>query len=245
MDEPIIIIKNLSKIYNQRDSGILSPSDLEKYSPSSGAKAVIALNDISLDIYSGETVGIIGKNGAGKSTLLKIISNIIKPTFGQINISGTVAAAVEIGMSFHPDLTGNDCISFACSLLGFKNKAIKEIRQKIIDFSGLNTKINTKIKYYSHGMLVRLAFSIVSHIESNILLFDEMQMIGEDIIFKKQVYDKIHELNKSGKTMIFVSHHLAEIESFCSRTALLDAGKLIAIGETEAIINQYKRLTVQ
>lgn len=198
-----------------------------------------ALKDINLDIMPGERVGIIGRNGAGKSTLLKIISRITPPTTGEAIIRGRVGSLLEVGTGFHPELTGRENIYLNGSILGLKRAEINRHLYEIIDFSGVEKFIDTPLKRYSSGMQMRLAFSVAAHLQSEILLIDEVLAVG-DIEFQKKCIGKMEEVSKSeGRTILFVSHNMDSIRKFCPTTILLNQGKLINQGNTEKTINEF------
>ncbi|MFH2096394.1 MAG: ABC transporter ATP-binding protein [Bacteroidota bacterium] len=240
MEKNSIILDDISKIYNA--SRITRKRIIEERSVFGklSAREIAALRNISLTIEKGETVGVIGNNGAGKSTLLKVISDVVKPTSGTAEIYGKVVAALEVGVGFHPDLSGIECIIFSCRLLGLPGNEIRRITPAIVEFSELNKVIKRPIKYYSHGMRVRLAFAIIVNVEADILLFDEMQMVGEDAVFRDRAYEKFRQLKQSGKTMMMVSHHLNEIEKFCTQTIVLDKGELLMYGRTNEVTAFYR-----
>ncbi|HRG94440.1 MAG TPA: polysaccharide ABC transporter ATP-binding protein, partial [Chitinophagaceae bacterium] len=198
-----------------------------------------ALRDINLDIQPGERVGIIGRNGAGKSTLLKIISRIIPPTTGEATIRGRVGSLLEVGTGFHPELTGRENIYLNGSILGLKKAEINRQMDAIIDFSGVSKFIDTPLKNYSSGMQMRLAFAVASHLESEILLIDEVLAVG-DLEFQQKCVQKMEELSiGEGRTVVFVSHNLDSIRNFCNNCILLHEGKVSLRGETESVIKQY------
>lgn len=198
-----------------------------------------ALKDINLDIMPGERVGIIGRNGAGKSTLLKIISRITPPTTGEAIIRGRVGSLLEVGTGFHPELTGRENIYLNGSILGLKRAEINHHLDEIIDFSGVERFIDTPLKRYSSGMQMRLAFSVAAHLQSEILLIDEVLAVG-DHEFQKKCLGKMEEVSKSeGRTILFVSHNMDSIRKFCPSTILLNQGEIIFKGTTEKSINEY------
>lgn len=198
-----------------------------------------ALQDINFDIMPGERIGIIGRNGAGKSTLLKIISRITPPTTGEAIIRGRVGSLLEVGTGFHPELTGRENIYLNGSILGLKRAEINHHLEEIIDFSGVEKFIDTPLKRYSSGMQMRLAFSVAAHLQSEILLIDEVLAVG-DIEFQKKCIGKMEEVSKSeGRTILFVSHNMDSIRKFCNTTLLLNNGLLSSKGFTEEIISKY------
>lgn len=198
-----------------------------------------ALSDIDLDIMPGERVGIIGRNGAGKSTLLKIISRITPPTKGEAIIHGRVGSLLEVGTGFHPELTGRENIYLNGSILGLKKAEINKQLDTIIDFSGVEKFIDTPLKHYSSGMQMRLAFSVAAHLESEILLIDEVLAVG-DHEFQKKCLGKMEEVSKTeGRTILFVTHNLDSLRRFCTTSILLEKGRIINKGNTEKIITEY------
>lgn len=188
-----------------------------------------ALKDVSLEITKGESVGIIGPNGSGKSTLLKILSGVTKPTSGRVEIFGRVASILDIGAGFHPELSGKENVYLNAQLLGFNRKEIKSKYDQIVDFSGIGKFINEPVKNYSNGMYLRLAFSILAHLDFDIYLFDEVMSVG-DADFKNNSKKIVQHLIDSGKTILLVSHHIKELESF-STHFFLESGKLIPEGK--------------
>ena len=197
------------------------------------------LEDINFEINKGEAVGIIGKNGAGKSTLLKILSRITSPTTGRIKIYGRLASLLEVGTGFHPELTGRENIFLNGALLGMKKNEIMSKFEEIVEFSGIAKFIDTPVKRYSSGMYVRLAFAVAAHLESEILIVDEVLAVG-DAEFQKKCLGKMQDITKGeGRTILFVSHNLAAVENFCEKSIFIEKGKLKMIGETNSIIQQY------
>jgi len=197
-----------------------------------------ALRDVSFDVQQGEVVGIIGRNGAGKSTLLKILSQITEPTTGEIAIKGRVASLLEVGTGFHPELTGRENIFLNGAILGMSRAEIKRKFDEIVAFSEIEKFIDTPVKHYSSGMYVRLAFAVAAHLEPEILIVDEVLAVG-DGQFQKKCLGKMDEVSKSGRTVLFVSHNMAAIESLCSKSILLNTGKLVAYGPALDIIASY------
>ncbi len=198
-----------------------------------------ALEDIDFKVEAGESIGIIGRNGAGKSTLLKILSRITPPTKGEIILRGRVASLLEVGTGFHPELTGRENIFFNGSILGMKSQEIKRKFDEIVDFSGVESFIDTPLKHYSSGMQMRLAFSVAAHLDNEILLIDEVLAVG-DAEFQKKCIGKMDEISsRVGKALIFVSHDLVSIKKLCNNSALFSKGKLLQIGNSNIIVNNY------
>lgn len=197
-----------------------------------------AIDHLDFEINVGETCGIIGKNGSGKSTLLKLISQIVTPTEGTIYVNGSLTSLLEVGTGFHPELTGRENIYLNASILGMPRKQIDLIINDIIDFSGIGQFIDMQVKRYSSGMYIRLAFSIASHINSDILILDEVLAVG-DAFFQKTVLEKINNISNSGKTILFVSHNISHIIQYCTNAIYLDKGKLVMQGQVNDVVRKY------
>jgi len=211
----------------------------------SWAKEIIALNDISFEIKTGETVGIIGKNGAGKSTLLKLIAGVTTPTKGDVIINGKVAPLIELGAGFHHELSGYENIFLNAAILGMHKKEIELVLDKIIEFSELEDFIHIPVKRYSSGMYMRLAFAIAVHVDAPILLIDEVLAVG-DAAFQKKCLDHLKEFKKQGdKIIIFISHNEQSVKNFCERVILLDHGKLLTDGPPKEVFTRYERILNQ
>ena len=202
------------------------------------SESFLALDDVSLDIERGETVGLIGSNGAGKSTLLKLISRIIEPTTGNIEVNGRVRALLELGTGFHPDLTGRENIYLNGSILGLRRAEIQEKVNDIIAFAELDRFIDVPVRHYSSGMYMRLGFSVAVHTDPEVLLVDEVLAVG-DAVFQRKCLEKIDALRERGVTILFVSHNTDVVRNLCSRAIWLDKGALIADGTAEAVIARY------
>jgi lipopolysaccharide transport system ATP-binding protein len=205
---------------------------------------VWALNDLNFEINEGDVVGIIGKNGAGKSTLLKILSQITTPSSGSLKIKGRIAALLEVGTGFHPDLTGLENIYLNGSILGMQKSEIKAKLDEIIEFSGCSKYIDTPVKRYSSGMIVRLGFAIAAHLEPEILIVDEVLAVG-DAEFQEKCIGKMKDISGKGRTIIFVSHNMASIKALCKRGILIDKGKIVFQGEINETIERYLATTTK
>ncbi len=204
---------------------------------------VYSLQDINFEINQGDAVGIIGRNGAGKSTILKILSRVTTPTTGKINIKGRVASLLEVGTGFHPELTGRENIYLNGAILGMRKREIDRKLDEIIDFSGVDRYIDTPVKRYSSGMYVRLAFAVAAHLESEILIVDEVLAVG-DIEFQKKCLGKMRDVSKGeGRTVLFVSHNLQSIKTLCNSGILLDKGEVRMLGPTEDVLKAYEEKT--
>lgn len=199
----------------------------------------LALDDVSLEVRKGERVGIIGHNGAGKSTLLKLISRITAPTEGDIWIDGSVASMLEVGTGFHGELTGRENIYLNGAILGMKKKEIDTKIEDIIEFSECRQFIDTPVKRYSSGMYVKLAFSVISHLDADVMIMDEVLAVG-DMAFQKKCLDKMNDVSKAlGRTILYVSHNMNTIRQLCERCIVLDHGKVIFDGDVEESIDVY------
>lgn len=241
-----ISVKNLSKRYwiNPERRGLrrLLKEDLSKlFAQPVSQKPFWALKDVSFTIKKGQTLGIIGSNGAGKSTLLKILSRVTYPTSGQAILTGKVSSLLDIGVGFHPELTGRENIFLNGVLIGFSRSQIKEGFTNILDFSGIGKFIDTPVKYYSSGMYLRLAFSIATTagLEPDILLLDEILAVGDASFYQKSL-KRVHELAKNPQTTtLFVSHNLEAIKSLCQRVIWLEQGRIKMIGSPQKVIKSY------
>jgi len=209
------------------------PSSLQ--SPS---QYVWALKDINLEVKRGEILGIIGGNGAGKSTLLKILSRVTAPTTGRFKLKGRVASLLEVGVGFHPELSGRDNIYLNGAIMGMPRAEVTHKLDEIVDFSGCERYIDTPVKRYSSGMRVRLGFAVAAHLEPEILIVDEVLAVG-DVEFRKKCLGKIGEVAKEGRTVLFVSHNMAAVERLCQKGILLRGGKLVRIGKIEEVVDAY------
>ncbi|MCK4664230.1 MAG: ABC transporter ATP-binding protein [Bacteroidales bacterium] len=241
--KPILEIQNISKKFRIR--GQVSPYlTLRESLMSIGKKSIIrkdefwALKDINFNVYPGDSIGIIGRNGAGKSTLLKILSRITPPTKGQIICRGRVASLLEVGTGFHMELTGRENIFLNGSILGLRKEEIKAKFDEIIDFSGVEKFLDTPLKHYSSGMQLRLAFAVAAHLEPEILVIDEVLAVG-DAEFQKKCLNKMDEVTKQGRTVLFVSHNMAAVKNLCSKGVLLNEGKVIKNDKINFVIDYY------
>lgn len=202
----------------------------------------IILNNISLEIKKGETVALIGVNGSGKSTLLKMMTKIIYPTKGTIKTNGKITSLLELGAGFHPDFTGRENIYFNASIFGLTRKEIDERIEDIIEFSELRPFIDNPVRTYSSGMYMRLAFSVAINVDADILLIDEILSVGDEH-FQNKCFEKMLELKKQGKTMVFVTHSMESVKKLCDRTIWLYNGKIRMDGNTKEIVEEYVKET--
>jgi lipopolysaccharide transport system ATP-binding protein len=205
---------------------------------------VWSLKDINFEINQGDAVGIIGRNGAGKSTLLKVLSRVTAPTTGSIKVKGRIASLLEVGTGFHPELSGRDNIFLNGAILGMRKAEIKKHFDAIVDFAGVERYIDTPVKRYSSGMYVRLAFAVAAHLESEILVVDEVLAVG-DSEFQKKCLGKMGDLSKGeGRTVLFVSHNMESIASLCSECILLKNGKISLKSTTNEVISSYLDINI-
>ncbi len=256
-----IKVENLSKIYRLGEIGTGTISrDLERWvkmnvlgkedpflkigesndrSQKGSSDLVYSLQDLNFEIQQGDAVGIIGRNGAGKSTLLKILSRVTTPTTGKINIKGRVASLLEVGTGFHPELTGRENIYLNGAILGMRKREIDQKFDEIVDFSGVERYIDTPVKRYSSGMYVRLAFAVAAHLESEILIVDEVLAVG-DAEFQKKCLSKMGDISKGeGRTVLFVSHNMGAVEQLCNSGILLINGSISIADRISNIIENY------
>ena len=201
-------------------------------------EVVWALSDVSFKVKEGEALGILGANGAGKSSLLKIIARITVPTSGKIELYGSVASLLEVGTGFHLDLTGRENIYMNGTLLGMRKREVNQRLDEIISFSEVEDFIDIPLKKYSTGMRLRLAFAVVSHLNADILLIDEVLAVG-DLAFQKKCIDKMNEIIKQGRTILYISHNLDSIRNLCRRSIYLADGKVILESNTPETIQAY------
>ena len=197
-----------------------------------------ALKDVNLEVKEGEVLGIIGRNGAGKTTLLKILSRITEPTAGRITLRGRVASLLEVGTGFHPELTGRENIYLNGAILGMSRAEIRRRFDKIVAFADVEKFLDTPVKRYSSGMYVRLAFAVAAHLDPEVLIVDEVLAVG-DLGFQKKCMGRMADVAHSGRTVLFVSHHLAAVRTLTSRCICLDKGSIVASGPTTEVIKNY------
>ena len=199
-----------------------------------GYKEQKVLRGLDFEIKKGEFVGIVGRNGSGKSTLLKILAGIYRPEKGSVTVNGSLVPFIELGVGFNPELTGRENIYMNGALLGFSNKEVDEMYDEIVDFAELREFMDQKLKNYSSGMQVRLAFSIAIRADSDILLLDEVLAVGDEA-FQRKCFAYFAKLKKAKKTVILVTHSMASVQQFCNRAIMIDSGKIIAEGNTRKV----------
>jgi lipopolysaccharide transport system ATP-binding protein len=256
----VIKAENISKAYQLGDFGTGTISrDLERFlarlrgkedpflkigeindrTKKGKSDVVWSLKDINFEVEQGDTLGIIGRNGAGKSTLLKILARVTSPSTGSVKIKGRVASLLEVGTGFHPELTGKENIYLNGTILGMRKAEIKRKFDEIVDFAGVERYIGTPVKRYSSGMYVRLAFAVAAHLESEILIVDEVLAVG-DAEFQKKCLGKMGDISKGeGRTILFVSHNMGSIMQICNNAMLLKNGGIENTGQVQSIVNAY------
>ena len=241
--ECAIEISHINKVYRLYNRG----SDRLKESLGLTRKVLSkekrALDDVSFNVRKGETVGIIGTNGSGKSTILKIITGVLHPTDGVINVDGRISALLELGAGFNQEYTGLENVYLNGTMMGFTEKEIDEKLPAILEFADIGDYINQPVKTYSSGMFVRLAFAVAINIDPEILIVDEALSVG-DVFFQSKCYHKFEEFKQLGKTILFVSHDLSSISKYCDRVVLLNKGKKLGEGSPKEMIDIYKRVLV-
>jgi len=243
MREVAIRVDDVSKLYKLYDK----PSDRLKESLGLTRKKLYkehyALHNVSFDVKRGETVGIIGTNGSGKSTILKIITGVLNPSGGHVEIDGRISALLELGAGFNMEYTGIENIYLNGTMIGFSREEIDAKMQDILDFADIGDFVHQPVKTYSSGMFVRLAFAVAINIDPEILIVDEALSVG-DVFFQAKCYKKFEDFKKMGKTILFVSHDLGSISKYCDRVVLLNRGKKLAEGTPKEMVSMYKRIMV-
>ncbi|MCO6401121.1 MAG: ABC transporter ATP-binding protein [Verrucomicrobia bacterium] len=268
MSEPAISIRNLSKRYRLGTIGRQTLIDETKYwwhklrgrdprqafekigysaterrrveAEQAGSHEFWALRDVSFDVQPGEVIGIIGRNGAGKSTLLKVLSRITEPTAGEVELRGRIGSLLEVGTGFHPELTGRENVFMNGTILGMKEREVARKLDEIVAFAEIEKFIDTPVKRYSSGMYVRLAFAVAAHLEPEILIVDEVLAVG-DAEFQSKCLGRMADVSKEGRTILFVSHNMAAIQSLCSRAVLLQGGQCAMVGSVQEATEAYLR----
>ena len=245
--KPIIAVEGLGKRYrigetahnSLRDAvAAMIRSPLSRLRSNGSKNTIWALKDVSFEIHAGESVGIIGRNGAGKSTLLKILSQITKPTKGRVALNGRVGSLLEVGTGFHSELTGRENVFLNGAILGMTRVEIQRKFDEIVTFAETEQFIDTPVKHYSSGMIVRLAFAVAAHLEPEILIVDEVLAVG-DLMFQKKCLGKMDEVARAGRTVLFVSHDLNAVNSLCERAILLHDGSIATSGPTSDVSRYY------
>ncbi len=240
MDDPAnaIEVRNVSKKFYIRRRATTLKDLLIYHERKKERPANRVLEDISFSVKKGEALGIIGKNGSGKSTTLKLLSRILRPESGSIEISGRVACLIELGAGFHPDMTGRENIHINASIFGLSDKMVKERIDEIIEFSGISEYIDQRVRNYSSGMYMRLAFSIATSVEADVLLIDEILAVG-DIEFQKKCFDRLKQFKRDGGTIVLVTQNPDQAKEFCENVMWIDDGHIREYGESEKVCDDY------
>lgn len=244
MEDVIINVEHLDKmykLYNRQRDRVKDALGLGRKEQL--YKEHYALRDVSMQVRRGETVGIIGTNGSGKSTILKIITGVLSPTSGTVEINGRISALLELGAGFNMEFTGIENVYLNGTMNGFSEEEIDGRLEAILEFADIGEFVNQKVKTYSSGMFVRLAFALAINIDPEILVVDEALSVG-DVFFQNKCYHKFEEFKKNGKTILFVSHDLSSISKYCDRVILLNQGEKMAEGQPKEIIDMYKKVLV-
>lgn len=259
--QPVIRFENVGKLYRlgtvgtgtithdlrrwwitnvrHKEDPYLKIGETNDRSSKGNSEYVYALKDINLEVQEGDVLGIIGKNGAGKSTLLKLLSRVTAPTTGKIYTKGRIASLLEVGTGFHPELTGRENIYMNGCILGMKRQEIDRKLDEIVDFSGCERYIDTPVKRYSSGMMVRLGFAVAAHLDPEILVVDEVLAVG-DAEFQKKAIGKMQDVSKGqGRTVLFVSHNMGSVMQLCDSGMVLDSGMILRTGSTEECVGLY------
>lgn len=239
---PAIRVQNVSKSF-RLGSGVRGRLNLTErltlfFRPQTPVNEFWALKDVSFELQRGEAIGIIGRNGAGKSTLLKVLSRIVEPTTGRVEIRGRLGSLLEVGTGFHPELTGRENVYLNGSVLGMRRAEIARKFDEIVAFSGVEQFLDTPVKRYSSGMYVRLAFAVAAHLEPEILVVDEVLAVG-DAEFQKKCVEKMRSVSRTGRTVLLVSHNLALVENLCNRALTLRQGRAIGFGPASEQVREY------
>ena len=233
-------LNKIYKLYNRNRDRLIESLGLSRRPRST---QFYALRDVDLDIYKGETVGIIGTNGSGKSTILKIITGVLHETSGTVEVNGRISALLELGAGFNMEYNGIENIYLNGTMIGFSEKEIDAKLQDILDFADIGDYVYQPVKTYSSGMFVRLAFAVAINIDPEILIVDEALSVG-DVFFQAKCYRKFEEFKKKGKTILFVSHDLSAISKYCDRAVLLNQGVKLGEGSPRDMIDAYKQVLV-
>jgi lipopolysaccharide transport system ATP-binding protein len=222
--------------------GVVDPVRIATHQRKTGGSGwFYALRDVSFEVPPGEALGVIGRNGAGKSTLLKILSRITEPTAGEAFLTGRVGSLLEVGTGFHPELTGRENVFMNGTILGMRTREIERHYEAIVEFSEMREFMDTPVKRYSSGMYVRLAFAVAAHLQPDILIIDEVLAVG-DMAYQRKCVDKMEEIARTGRTILFVSHNMSSIAALCSKAIVLQSGRIVyGPGETSGAIECYLR----
>jgi lipopolysaccharide transport system ATP-binding protein len=234
----LIEFEHVSKTFSHTGGAKLLGAHLRERLRPQKRDVFYALKNVSFRVEPGHSMAIIGGNGAGKSTLLSLVAGLSQPNIGRVSVSGKVAALLELGSGFHPDLTGRENVSLNASLLGLSRKRAGECFGAIVEFSGIGDFIEEPIRTYSSGMIMRLAFSVAVHMDPDILIIDEVLAVG-DLSFQTKCFDKISGFKQAGKTLLFVSHNPEMVRQLCDQALWLHHGQAMMVGSPEDLLNAY------
>nr|MCR5272886.1 ABC transporter ATP-binding protein [Lachnospiraceae bacterium] len=243
MEDIAIKVDHVSKVYKLYDRHRDRLFDALNIKKNKNYREHFALDELSFEIKRGETVGIIGTNGSGKSTILKIITGVLNPTGGSVEVDGRISALLELGAGFNMEYTGIENVYLNGTMIGFTKEEIDERLDDILEFADIGDFVNQPVKTYSSGMFVRLAFAVAINIDPEILIVDEALSVG-DVFFQSKCYHKFEEFKKQRKTILFVSHDLGSISKYCDRAILLNKGEKLYEGTPKDAIDLYKRVLV-
>jgi len=256
--KPIIIVEDISKKFqiNSREPTLVRYDTLReslvkilrapfsRHRNGDRDETIWALHDVNFEVMPGEVMGIIGPNGAGKSTLLKVLSRIIEPTTGRVELYGRVASLLEIGTGFHPDLSGRENVYLNGAILGMRRREIDSRFDEIVAFAEVEKFIDTAVKHYSSGMYVRLAFAVAAHLNPEILIVDEVLSVG-DASFQKKCLGKMDDVTRTGRTVLLVTHSLNMVRLHCKRAILFNHGRIARTGPAEEVVDFYDTMTLE
>jgi ABC-2 type transport system ATP-binding protein len=241
MTPPIISVENVTQrfrvIHERPDT--LRELFSKFYRHTGSVHQFDAVKNVSFHVHKGEMVGLIGRNGSGKSTLLKIVAGIYKPTLGTVQTQGSIAPLIELGAGFHGELTGRENVMMNGLLLGYSKREMSQREASIIEFAEIGDFIDAPVKQYSSGMYMRLAFSVATEVNPDILVIDEILAVG-DMLFQQKCFERLRRFRASGKTILFVSHSMKDIQEHCDRAILLEKGQLVADGPPLEIVQRYE-----
>lgn len=239
-NQPVIRVENLTQrfrvIHERPDT--LRELFVKRFRSASNVENFEALKNVTFNVYHGEMLAVMGANGSGKSTLLKAISGVYRPSSGTVHVEGTLASLLELGAGFHPELTGRENIMLNGLILGFTRKQMKEREAKIIEFSEIGDFIDVPVKQYSSGMYMRLAFSVATEVDPDILVVDEILAVG-DAPFQAKCFARLDNFRRAGKTILFVTHSAVQVQKYCDRAILLEHGRLVMDDTPERVIEYY------
>jgi ABC-type polysaccharide/polyol phosphate transport system ATPase subunit len=235
---PLIEFDRVSKSFTQTGESKLLRAHLRDLWRGGRKDVFHALKDVSFTVDHGESMAVVGRNGAGKSTLLSLVAGLCPPSKGRVTVDGRVAALLQLGSGFHPDLTGMENIRLNAALMGLSRERTKEVLNSIVEFTEIGDFLNEPIRTYSSGMVLRLGFAVAIHVDPDILIIDEVLAVG-DLQFQHKCLDKVMEHKKSGKTLLFVSHAPELVRQFCERALWLDRGEVILTGRANDVLDAY------